>query len=178
MDSSRDEAAAGATAGAAEETAAGAASVAAAVEDEISSVVVEVGASKGTTKKKLLEKPMQFKRKSAPEPRLNIECHNERGGRRKSHSIKEVELVRLEEMEKAKARNAENDDNFTRESKNRARHRVRQVYDQEAASFRNKESETEEMELEGDDAPEIDEDGGMERRNQRHECYFCDTFHN
>ena len=40
------------------------------------------------------------------------------------------------------------------------------------------ESETEEMELEGDDAPEIDEDGGMERRNQRHECYFCDTFHN
>ena len=106
------------------------------------------------------------------------ECHNERGGRRKSHSIKEVELVRLEEMEKAKARNAENDDNFTRESKNRARHRVRQVYDQEAASFRNKESETEEMELEGDDAPEIDEDGGMERRNQRHECYFCDTFHN
>ena len=80
----------------------------------------------------------------------------------------------MEEMEKAKARNAENDDNFTRESKNRARHRVRQVYDQEAASFRNKESETEEMELEGDDAPEIDEDGGMERRNQRHECYFCD----
>ena len=76
----RDEAAAGATAGAAEETAAGAASVAAAVEDEISSVVVEVGASKGTTKKKLLEKPMQFKRKSAPEPRLKIECEENSDG--------------------------------------------------------------------------------------------------
>ena len=86
MDSSRDEAAAGATEGAAEETAAGAASVAAAVYDEISSVVVEVGASKGTTKKKPLEKPMQFKRKSAPEPRLNIECEENSGVRVEAES--------------------------------------------------------------------------------------------
>ena len=82
MDSSRDEPAAGATEGAAEETAAGAASV----EDEISSVVVEVGASKGTTKKKPLEKPMEFKRKSAPEPRLNIECEENSGVRVEAES--------------------------------------------------------------------------------------------
>ena len=58
------------------------------IKDEISSVIVEVGASKGTATKKLFEKPTQFKRKSAPEPRLNIKSEENSGVRVEAQSLR------------------------------------------------------------------------------------------
>ena len=83
----------------------------------------------------------------------------------------------------AEARNAQKDANYIREAKNRAKLRVRELYDQEGGGGSSPTGETEfdeEMETEeetvADEQMEADDAsvGGIQRRTVVYECYFCD----